>query len=268
MKKIVLLSLLLVCFGLGAEAAKGLPLKEVVKQKKQLAKLDKDVNRLQKKLKATKNNQLKATINNKIKLEQAQIKQIKQRLYPKAVKRPAAVPKISLPSEPMVTMEVGSEEGGVSAEGESNTKVRGGWRYEIGGNAGFFAGTTAFLAELKVPLRYVFGPATTALRLSSGLTQTKETDRRLVPVNLDLIFNFPPGWFSGVENYLGAGLNYVVATSDGKQGTLGGELFYGVASAGFGGTVYGELGYAVLRTGFAGSYKAATVLAGYRQALF
>jgi len=52
-----------------------------------------------------------------------------------------------------------------------------------------------------------------------------------------------------------------------KQGTIGGEIFYGVESTGFGGIVFGELGYGLLRTGFSPSNRGVTVLVGYRAPL-
>ena len=272
MNKQIIAFLLLCLFGSGAVLAQTLTKNEITKQKKQLAKLGNDVNRLQKRLKSAKNKQLKSDIKDKISLEQAQIKRIKQKLYPKTVmpkKVGVATPEALPGSELLGTLEAGGEEVGVSLEAESKTRIStGGLWYEVGGSTGFFAGTTAFLGEIRVPLRLIFGPATTAVRLATGLAQNNEGDRRLVPVNLDLIFNFPPGWFTGVENYIGAGLNYVALTTGRKQGTVGGEAFYGIVSDGFGGIVYGEVGYAIMRTGFSPSYKGATVLVGYRKALF
>jgi hypothetical protein len=272
MTKKIAIIILLACFCLGAANAQALTKQQVAKQKAQLAKLEKDLNRLQNKLKSAKGKQLIADIKDKLDLERAQIKQIKQRLYPKAAKLPtakAATPEVAPLGETLTTVEAGGEEGLSSLEAEGKAKLGSGdLRHEIGGSAGFFAGTTAFLGEIRVPLRLIFGPATTTVRLATGLAQTKDSDRRLVPVNLDLIFNFPPGWFTGVENYLGAGLNYVALTSGRKQGTVGGQVSYGIVSSGFGGNVYGEIGYAILRTGFSPSYKGATVMVGFRKALF
>lgn len=129
--------------------------------------------------------------------------------------------------------------------------------FTLGGATGFFAGATTFLAEARFHLKYIFGPATTAARLGLGLAQSRNTDQRYVPVTFDLIFNFPAGRLTGVENYLGGGLN--------SAGNFGGELFYGVQSEGFGGMVFGELGYAILRNGAAPSHKGVTALVGWRR---
>jgi hypothetical protein len=252
---------------LGAGNAQGLTNKEIGQKKNRLAKLEKDVARLQKKLQKTKNQQARAVIQDKIEQELGAIKQIKLKLYPQ--KTPAREQKAVAPRVLQISLEAGAEEVVGSQEAEERPRYGIlGLRHEVGGSAGLFAGTTAFLGEITVPLKFVFGPATTAVRLGCGLAQDPAAKRRLVPVNLDLIFDFPPGWFSGVENYLGAGINYVALTSGQKQGTIGGQLFYGIVSEGFGGFVYGEVGYAVMRTGFSPSYMGPTVLVGYRQAIF
>jgi hypothetical protein len=69
---------------------------------------------------------------------------------------------------------------------------------------------------------------------------------------------------TGVENYLGAGLNYTVLTTGRVMGDLGGQVFYGVDSNGFGGTLFCEVGLAMLRTGFSPSQRGVTLLFGYR----
>lgn len=143
--------------------------------------------------------------------------------------------------------------------------VLGGLKFEIGAQAGFYSGSTSALGELRFKLPYIFGPATTTLRLAGGLAQSRDTSRRYAPVMLDGIFNFPAGWFSGVENYVGAGLNYVVLTSGMKPGTIGGQVFYGVESNGFLGKLYGEMGWGILRTGFSPSHRGTTITVGYRK---
>ncbi|MFA5114316.1 MAG: hypothetical protein WC529_08505 [Candidatus Margulisiibacteriota bacterium] len=270
-RKIVVL--LLICLlGGGAVLAQPLTKKEIVRQKKELAKLEKEVNRLQNKLKVAKNKRLRVDIQDKLDLDRQKIKQIKNKLYPKKAKPPvkAAVPPVAPGSlETFASLEAGLEESVSSLEAGETGKIKiGGLRHEVGGYGGFFAGTTAFFGELRVPFRFIFGPATTSLRLSAGLAQSRETDRRFLPVNGDLMFNFPPGWFTGVENYLAVGLNYVAMTTGRKAGTVGGQVSYGIVSDGFGGIVFGELGYAILRTGFSPSHKGASVLVGYRKALF
>ncbi|MBN3032648.1 MAG: hypothetical protein JW873_00955 [Candidatus Saganbacteria bacterium] len=247
----------------------GLTLPEVRKYKAEIVKLQKDVARLTKKLKFIRSKKQKDEIQVRIKWEKAKIAQLKEILYPKAPPRPA--PKRVFPPstvEAIATVESFPEEM-VSAEVRKPERRRLiGIQPEVGCLGGVFAGAGGFFAEGRLPLKRSFGPATTALRLSAGYVQTNSADRRYVPVNLDLILNFPPGWFSGVENYLGGGLNYVALTSGRTQGTVGGELFYGIQSDGFGGIVFGEIGYALLRTGFSPSSKGLTVAVGFREPLW
>ncbi|MBU1026903.1 MAG: hypothetical protein KKA31_04145 [Candidatus Margulisbacteria bacterium] len=160
------------------------------------------------------------------------------------------------------TIEVVPIEGAEPAQPEV---IEGRFKFEVGGAAGLFGAATAMLGEVRMPLPFVFGPATTSLRFSGGLAQSKDMARRYAPIMCDGIFNFPAEIFTGVENYLGAGLNYVAYTSGQTQGTLGGQVFYGVESSGFSGRLFGEIGYGVLRTGFSPSHKGVTLLVGYRQ---
>lgn len=138
-------------------------------------------------------------------------------------------------------------------------------KFEIGGMGGVFAAATGIFGEIRLPMALVYGPATSSLRLAGSYAQSENTARRYATLHADGIFNFPPGVITGVENYLGAGLNYVVLTTGRTAGTVGGELFYGIDGKGFGGKLFAELGYAILRTGFSPSHKGATVLVGYRR---
>lgn len=246
-----------------AGLAQKLSIKEIKNDKSQVVKLQKEIDRLKLKLKKTKAKQLKSDINDKIDLDQAKIVKIKNILYPKPKKKPAVKLPVRPPTaEAMPSLEAGPEEN-VTREVVKARKI--GLNYEAGLQGGVFAGTTGFFAGARAPLGIVLGPAVTTLRLSCGLAQTMDTGRRYVPVCLDLIFNFPPGWFSGVENYLGGGLNYTVLTTGRQQGTFGGELFYGIQSEGFGGIVFGELGFAILRSGSAPSNSGLIVMVGFRE---
>lgn len=246
-----------------ASAAQQLPIKVIKNYKKQIVATQKEINRLNLRLKKAKAKQLRADIKDKLQLDQAKIVKIKKILYPKPKKKPAVKLPVRPPTaEAMPSLEAGPEES-VSREVVPARRI--GINYEVGLHGGVFAGTTGFFAGARVPLGIVLGPAVTAARLSSGLAQTMDTGRRYVPVCLDLIFNFPPGWFSGVENYLGGGLNYTALTTGRTQGTFGGELFYGIQSEGFGGIVFGELGFAILRTGFSPSNSGLIVAVGFRE---
>lgn len=250
----------------GVNLAQGLSQKESVRAKKQIVKLQKEVLRLKKKLAVTRAKRIKSDILDKLDSYQMQISKLRKQLISK--------PAVPAGETSFITVEAMPEEIGVSAEVEES--VLGGeerkalesyrrLRFEIGSSTGLFGGATILMGEARFPLRLVFGPATTSFRISTGLAQNKEMDRRYVPLNADVIFSLPPGWLSGVGNYLGGGLNYLILTTGGTSGTIGGEVFYGVESDGFGGRVFGEVGYGILRTGFTASHKGTTVMVGYRR---
>jgi len=139
------------------------------------------------------------------------------------------------------------------------------FKFELGATAGVFASTTAVNLEMRLPLVWIVGPAKTSLRGSGSFSQTENADRRYAFTACDGILNFPAGWLTGVENYFGAGLNYTNLTTGQRSGALGGQLFYGIESEGFGGRIFGEVGWAILRTGFSSSNRGVSVLLGYRR---
>jgi len=264
-KTLILMSVLLLISTAGF-AQKKLTLKQIKSNKAQIVKLQKEVKRLRLRLKKAKARQLKLDIKDKLSSDQAKIVKIKNILYPKFKPKKKVVSGIlrHLPTaEAIPSLEAGPEE---SLSREVVAARRIGLNYDVGLHGGVFAGTGGFFAGVRVPLGLVVGPAVTALRLSAGFTQTMSGDRRYVPVSLDMIFNYPPGVFSGVENYLGGGLNYTARTTGGT-GTVGGELFYGIQSEGFGGIVFGELGFAVLRSGIVPANSGLIVMVGFRESL-
>ncbi|MDD4179693.1 MAG: hypothetical protein PHH14_06590, partial [Candidatus Margulisbacteria bacterium] len=235
--------------------------KQISSYKQRTAKLNKEIVRLKKKLPTVKAKQQRVNIIDTIDRYNLEIKQINKKLYPKPTR---------LASEEVsqVSSEVSPEELEALQVAEAGKLARPILRYEAGLVGGVFGGTTAGLLEIGVPLKFIVGPATTSLRLLAGLAQNQATDKRFSPVCLDLVLNYPPGFLSGVENYIGGGINYLVSTSDGRAGTtLGGQLFYGVQSDGFDGLVFGELGFAIFRPGYAASYKGTTVMIGYKRDL-
>ncbi|MFC1568375.1 hypothetical protein ACFL37_01595 [Candidatus Margulisiibacteriota bacterium] len=139
------------------------------------------------------------------------------------------------------------------------------FNFEIGGMAGLFAATTGALGELRLPLPYIFGPATSSLRLAGGLCQSEDMSTRYASIHVDCILNFPAGWFTGVENYLGGGLNHVVRMTGPDTGTIGAQVFYGIESRGFGGKLFGEMGYGTLRSSTVSAHKGISVMVGYRR---
>jgi len=234
----------------------------------QLLKIQKEIDRLESKLKMISAPQRRAAINELIDGHRARMKKLEAELeeiydallqdtpFPEV--KVSATPEV-LPYVPEAITEEGAPLEGAVMENRKHFK------FEIGGTVGLFAGATGMFGEIRLPLNYVLGPATSSLRLAGGLAQSEDESRRYAPVNVDGVLNFPPGWFTGVENYLGAGLNYVVLTSGRKEGTVGGEVFYGIEGEGFGGKLFGEMGWGVLRTGFTPSHKGTTIMFGYRR---
>ena len=250
-----------------AEPAK-MTLADVHRLKATITGLQKDINGLNRRLKIARAWQTRLDIIDKIDSETARIAAIKKLLYPK--KKPAKPRPIAVfqqaPVEAIATIESFPEELVSTEVVKPERRIRIGFQPDVGFLAGFFAGASGIFGEVRVPIsKLVIGPARPTLRLSTGYVQTTSADRRYVPVNLDLVLNFPPGWLSGVENYVGGGLNYTALTSGHKAGTIGGELFYGIQSDGFGGIVFGELGYAVLRSGVAPANLGMTVTVGFRE---
>ncbi len=137
--------------------------------------------------------------------------------------------------------------------------------FEIGGNFGALAGATCVNAEARFDLPYVLKAANSSSRISLGYAFGQDDARKYVPFCADIMLNLPPGKITGMDNYLGVGLNYVVITSGRVAGTIGGQMFYGVEAEGFGGKLFGELGYGILRTGFSSSHKGVTLLIGFRK---
>ena len=256
-----ILLLFLVGFLSGSVFAQAMSIKEIRQAKAEVVKYQKDIKTLQAKAKKTKDVRAKNVINATIDLYKERIVKLKDKLYGKTE---PVKPAVLLSSEvtPIVVAPE-TEEAVVKDELAQRDKKPA--LFEIGAEMGVFAGGSAnLIAEARLPLRMVIGPAKLGLRVASGYVQDQSGGRKYVPVNLDLIFNFPPGWFTGTNNYIGFGLNYVALTSGRVAGTVGGEVFYGVESEGFGGTVFGEMGYTILRTGFSPSQKGITVLIGYR----
>ena len=251
-------SLVIICLLIGASLAQD--------YKTQIVNLRKEVNRLKSKLAKTKLEKQKKDIKDKLELYQIRIRSIEKLLSSKPVselqKAPSATPE-ARPAEVAAQPEV--EEAALGGEGKKDAGVFKMYRFELGGVAGFFGGTTALFGEVRIPLLLTFAPVNTAVRISTGLAQNREGDRQYIPLNADVILSVPPGWLTGTQNYVGGGLNYVMRTSGGASGTIGAQLFYGVESEGFDGTVFGEMGYGALRTGFAGTSKGVTIMVGYRR---
>ena len=192
-------------------------------------------------------------------LAQIERKRIQQQRAKEAViEEPRAVPVEVVPAQ---AAPVAPQPEETVAEEQPAKRIN----FEIGALAGIYSAGTGVLGEVRLALPHIWGPATTSLRFAGGLTQSENTDRRYAPVLLDYILNFPAGWFSGVENYLGLGLNYVVMTTGRVAGSYGAQVSYGIESRGFGGMFFGELGYGVLRTGFTPAHRGLSAMVGYRR---
>ncbi|MBU0629533.1 MAG: hypothetical protein KKC80_01280 [Candidatus Margulisbacteria bacterium] len=240
---------------------------QIKKDKQRLAALIKEIAKLNKRFDRARSKTEQKNIAKQILGYKAESAAIKNRLYPKPKK--IVVPVVSPEAETRVSriLSLEAEDFIAPPQEAAESAERQRFLHSVGLSGGFFGGSTSLLGGVRFPLKLIFGPALTTVRLGAGLAQSRDAGLRYYPVNFDLLFCFPPGWFTGTDNYIGFGLNYVAATSLGKTGTLGGELFYGVESEGFGGTVFGEIGYAILRTGFSPSHKGATVLVGLRKVL-
>jgi hypothetical protein len=115
-------------------------------------------------------------------------------------------------------------------------------------------------------LQRVFGPATTTIRYLFGLIQKSDSSVRYYPIQADYIFNFPAGYITGVENYIGIGINFTLYSTGAGIGRIGGQLCYGIQSDGFNGKLFGEMGYGLINSGsFDSSQKGISLLIGYRK---
>jgi hypothetical protein len=142
-------------------------------------------------------------------------------------------------------------------------------RFTINLAGGFFSGVMGVNAGLIFPQRIPkIGPSSSALRITCGLAQNLDGKRKYLPLAVDGILNFPAGWITGEDSYVGVGINYTLLTTGRKAGTFGGEIFYGVVSEGFGGNIFGELGYGALRSGISPQQDGVSLLVGYQKEIF
>jgi hypothetical protein len=235
---------------------------ETEKIQKQIIKIENEIRRLLVKLNENPSEEERATYNALISGHEARIKKLILQL--KALEKTEVQPAAD---EEVITEELLTPEAGIQ-EKETEKEVKKKeprFRFELGATAGLFADSMAVIGEIRLPLHFIFGSATSSLRFATGLTQNKDVTRKYLPVQLDFILNFPQGVITGLKNYFGAGFNYLALTTGKKQGDFGGQVFYGVESPGFEGIVFGELGLAVLRTGFTPDQKGVTVMLGYRR---
>lgn len=267
MKKLIFL--LLIVFSLqGLSFAQAQIGDETDMIKAKIPKIQAEIKRLEAKLKVTKSPAAKKKITETIKAQNARLDDLKKKLveiertkFRKGRRYAVGL----LTQEAFGTEEVIAQPEILEKTPDQGNKKEKRWVFEIGAVAGMFSGATAVFGELRFPQRYIFGPATTTLRLAGGLVQSEDMKRRYAPVQLDAVFNLPPGYLTGVDNYLGAGFNYVVLTTGRVPGTFGGQAFYGIEGEGFGGKLFGELGYGILRTGFSPSHSGVTAMVGFRK---
>jgi hypothetical protein len=244
MKKAVILFLIVVLFPL-VSLAQPIEVSREIEIQEQTIKIEEEIDRLEGKLRFAKASARINTLKDLINGHRARLKKLNDELA-----------ELAKPKVEVVVEEVPEKD----AEKEKEPWIK----FQFGGMGGVLAGTTGIFADMRFPLSYVYGPATTSLRLAGGYAQSEDSGRRYVPLLIDGVLNFPPGHFTGVENYIGAGLNYVLITTGRTPGTIGGEVFYGVDGDGFGGKIFAELGYGILRTGFSPSHRGLSVLVGYR----
>ncbi|OGC14810.1 hypothetical protein A2246_06855 [candidate division WOR-1 bacterium RIFOXYA2_FULL_37_7] len=71
-----------------------------------------------------------------------------------------------------------------------------------------------------------------------------------IPLYADAVIYLKEGSFSGMDPFIGFGLNYNLAGRDGKSGNLGGQVYGGIlADFGFGGKTELSIGYQSIRIG-------------------
>jgi hypothetical protein len=267
-KKLLLFTLVMVLLptiGL----AQGLTEKESLDAK--VAKIEAEILRLEGRLEAIEDEAKITQILSLIEDHEAHLAKLKKRLTelikPPVEETTPAVPEAVPEVEEVVeaTDEVIVQPELVAEPGRAEPEPGRRFEFQIGGMAGLFAACTTALGEVRFPLPYIFGPATSSMRLAGGLCQSEDMSTRYAPIHVDCILNFPAGWFTGVENYLGGGLNYVLRMTGPETGTIGAEIFYGVESRGFGGMLFGEMGYGALRSTQVPSHRGISVMLGYRR---
>ena len=202
-----------------------------------IAKIRKEIVVQESKLKTVTNKDQRKKIQETIFGHHARIRKLEEELVYQQMSLPAPV--VAPEPEPAPVLEVAQP----APPKQLQPKRESRFKFELGATAGVFASTTAVNLEMRLPLVWIVGPAKTSLRASGSFSQTENADRRYAFAACDGILNFPAGWLTGVENYLGVGLNYTMMTTGRRSGALGGQLFYGIESEGFGGRIFGEMGW-------------------------
>ncbi len=228
----------------------------------EIAKVQKEIKRLLDKVNMVSSEKERAAIVSLIAGHEARVDKLKKQLVELAIQEDAIAEAGSVITEEVYSV---TEEAIIQPETKTKQKSPPRLKFEIGALAGLFGNAMGATGELRFPLRFVLGPATTSLRIAGGVVQTEDMSRKYAPVLVDWIFNYPSGVITGLENYVGVGLNYVVLTTRRVSGAPGGQIFYGIDCRGFGGKVVVELGWAVLRTGFSSDYKGLSLMLGYRR---
>jgi len=236
---------------------------EATQIRNKITKIRKEIKRLMSKLTQTSIKSKRAAIMELIEGHEARVAKMEGELRSLEEAEAEEMPP-ALEPEVVVTPEVLVKPEVIPEEEEKTVAPSRRFELEIGGLAGLYGAATGAFGEVRFDLPIIYGPATSSLRIMGGLAQSEDASRRYAPIMIDGILNYPAGYFTGVENYLGAGLNYVVLTTGQRPGIVGGQIFYGVESNGFGGRLFGEIGFGILRTGFSSSHKGINVLVGYR----
>jgi len=102
-------------------------------------------------------------------------------------------------------------------------------------------------------------------KLGVGYAQGNDTNSvswKAVPITLGGVVMLPADMMGGIETFVGGGINYVAYRTGQTSGSIGGDIYVGVAGdLGLGGKTYGEVGYSILRTGASdkGAYSSKSV---------
>jgi hypothetical protein len=137
---------------------------------------------------------------------------------------------------------------------------------QFGVAGGYIAGIPAIMGEIRY--HNAFDLLRTSIRLGAAYAEgedTAGTKRKHALVILDGIYRLTPPETRGMRSYVGLGLNYDAYTTGQKQGSFGGQAYYGVElGRGWGGQTYFEVGYGMIQTGFSPDYTGLNALVGFK----
>jgi hypothetical protein len=260
MKKLVCL-LILISFVLSLAVFSFAQDREAIQS--EIAKIKKEMVRLEDKLQGAKEFKRIDFIKNMLRNHRERIASLQKELGPvQEIVRPMpsrspAVAPATPPGPPPSFAERPRPSGTVSAP-----------QLEFGISGGMIAGITGAVGEVK--FNNPFDLVATSLRIGVGYAQGTNKNSatfKSIPVSIDGIYRLNPPGAPGMKSYFGLGANYVAYNSSAAQGTLGGQVFFGLEGEAAQGKVYAEAGYGMLRNSTSDStnnFTGAGIVVGYR----